>query len=121
MNITNPTWSPEIIYGDISKSGKKELVIILTKETGTGVLKREVYVVHLQEQKYDQMQIEVPVEVLVDNPIEILLQSIKSELSPNKTSVSVGNKKYIIDLKALGIQPGHLLDEIYLGNLINFE
>ena len=121
MNTTNPIWSPEIIYEDINRDGKKELVIILTKGTGTGVLEREVHVFHLQEQKLDQMQIEVPVEVLVDDPIAIVLKNVKTELTPNKASVSIGDKKYTIDIKALGIQPGHLFDEISFGNLMNFE
>lgn len=67
------------------------------------------------------MEIEVPLEVLVDNPIAILLKNVKTELSPNKVSVSIGNKKYTIDIKPLAIQPGHLFGEIYFGNLINFE
>ena len=121
MNTTNPTWSPEIIYEDISQDGKKELVIILTKGTGTGVLEREVHVFHLQERKLDQMQIEVPVEKLVDDPIAILLKNVKTELSRNKASVSIGDKKYTIDSKPLGIKPKHLFDDIYFGNIINFE
>lgn len=121
MNTTNPTWSPEIIYEDISQDGRKELVIILTKGNGTGVLEREVHVFHLQEQKLGQKQIEVPVEALIDDPIAIILKNVKNELSPNKASVCIGDKKYTIDIKPLGIQPGHLFDEIYFGNLINFE
>ena len=121
MNTTNPTWSPEIIYEDISQDGKKELVIILTKGTGTGVLEREVHIFHLQERKLDQMQIEVPVEVLVDDPIAILFKNVKTELSPNKASVSIGDKKYTIDIKPLGIEPKHLFGDIYFGNIINFE
>ena len=121
INTTNPTWSPEVIYEDINQDEKKELVIILTKGTGTGFLEREVHVFHLQQYKLNQMEIEVPLEVLVDNPIAILLKNVKTELSPNKVSVSIGNKKYTIDIKPLAIQPGHLFGEIYFGNLINFE
>lgn len=80
MNITNPTWFPEIIYEDINRDGKKELIIILTKGTDTGVLEREVHVFQIQQQRFDKMQIEVPVEVLVDNPIAILLKNVKTEL-----------------------------------------
>lgn len=121
MNTTNPTWSPEIIYEDINEDGKKELVIILTKGIGTGVLEREVHVFQIKQQKFDKMQIVVPVEVLVDDPIAILLKNVKTELTPNKASVSIDDKKYTIDIKPLGIQPNHLFDDIYFGNIINFE
>ena len=121
INTTSPTWSPEIIYEDINRDGKKELVIILTKGTGTGLLEREVHVFQIQQQKFDKIQIEVPVEVLVDDPIAILLKKVKTELTPNKANVSIGDKKYTIDIKPLGIQPEHLFGDIYFGNIINFE
>lgn len=121
INTTSPTWSPEIIYEDISQDGKKELVIILTKDTGTGVLEREVHVFQIQHPKSDKTQSVIPVEVPIDEPLAILLKHVKTELTPNKASVSIGDKKYTIDIKPSGIQPGHLFDEIYFGNLINFE
>ena len=118
MNTTNPTWSPEIIYEDINRDGKKELIIILTKGTGTGVLEREVHVFQIQQQRFDNMQIVMPVEVLVDDPIAY---DKNIELTPNKASVSIGDKKYTIDFKHLGIQPKHLFGDISFGNIINFE
>lgn len=121
INTTSPTWSPEIIYEDISQDGKKELVIILTKGTGTGVLEREVHVFQMQQRKSEKTQSVMPVEVPVDDPIAILLKNVKTEITPNKAIVSIGDKKYTIDIKPLGIQPEHLFDDIYFGNLINFE
>lgn len=121
INTTSPTWSPEIIYEDISQDGKKELVIILTKGTGTGVLEREVHVFQMQQRKSEKTQSVIPVEVPVDDPIAILLKNVKTEITPNKAIVSIGDKEYTIDIKPLGIQPEHLFDDIYFGNLINFE
>ncbi|WNN78209.1 hypothetical protein RKS58_10305 [Lysinibacillus capsici] len=121
INTTSPTWSPEIIYEDISQDGKKELVIILTKDIGTGVLQREVHVFQTQPRKSGKTQSLIPVEVPVDEPLAILLKNVKTELTPNKASINIGDKKYRVDIKPLGIQPGHLFDEIYFGNLINFE
>ncbi|SCY41795.1 MULTISPECIES: hypothetical protein [unclassified Lysinibacillus] len=121
INTTSPTWSPEIIYEDISQDGKKELLIILTKGIGTGVLEREVHVFQTQQQISDKTQSLIPVEVPVDEPLAILLKNVKTELTPNKAIVSIGDNKYTVDIKPLGIRPGHLFDEIYFGNLINFE
>ncbi len=48
INTTSSTWLPEINYEDINGDSKKELIIQLTKGTGTGVLEREVHVFHIQ-------------------------------------------------------------------------
>lgn len=69
----------------------------------------------------DKTQSLIPVEVPVDEPLAILLKNVKTELTPNKAIVSIGDNKYTVDIKPLGIRPGHLFDEIYFGNLINFE
>ncbi|MFJ8459536.1 hypothetical protein ACIQ57_10440 [Lysinibacillus xylanilyticus] len=121
INTTSPTWSPQIIYEDINKDGKNELIIILTKGYGTGILEREVHVFHLQNQLLSKKFVEVPVEVLVDDPIAIVLKNVKTELLPNKANISIGDKKYTIDIKSLGIKPEHLFADIYFGNIINFE
>ncbi|MGN7479531.1 hypothetical protein ACTHOQ_17000 [Solibacillus silvestris] len=121
INTINPTWSPEIIYEDISQDGKNEVVIILTKGTGTGVVEREVHIFQMQQGKSDKTQNLIPVEVQVDDPLTSVLKNVKTELTPNKASISIGDKKYSLDIKPLDIQPEHLFDEIYFGNLINFE
>jgi len=121
MNTTSPTWSPQIIYEDINKDGKKELIIILTKGTGTGILEREVHIFQIQKQRINKGIVEVPVEVLVDDPIAIVLKNVKTELLPSKAIISIGKKKYAIDTKPLKIDPEHLFPDIYFGNLINFE
>ncbi|MGE7672828.1 hypothetical protein ACQKMV_04455 [Lysinibacillus sp. NPDC094403] len=123
MNTTSPTWSPQIIYEDINKDGKNELIIILTKGTGTGILEREVHVFHIQNKRIGKELVEVPVEVLVDDPIAIVLKNVKTELLPNKAIINIGKKKYVIDTKPLKIdtEHEHLFPDIYFGNIINFE
>lgn len=44
ISESNPTYAPQIIYEDINRDQKKELIIILAKGYGTGVLLEEVYV-----------------------------------------------------------------------------
>ncbi|WP_342504871.1 hypothetical protein [Sporosarcina sp. FSL K6-2383] len=121
INTTSPAWHPEIIYENINVDGKKELIIILTRGTGTGVLEREVHVFHIQDQRLGKMFFDGPVEVLVDDPIAIVLKNVKTELSPNKATVSIDDKKYVIDIKSLGIQPEVLFSDIYFGNSVDFE
>lgn len=121
INTTSPTWSPQIIYEDINKDRKNELIIILTKDTGTGILEREVHVFHIQNQRINKEFVEVPVEVLVDDPIAIVLKNVKTELLLNKAIINIGKKKFTINIKPLKIEPEHLFPDIYFGNLINFE
>ena len=121
MNTTNPTWLPEIIYKDINKDGKNELIIILTKGTGIGIVEREVHVFHIQSKKIGNELVEVPVEVLVDDPIAIVLKNVKTKLLPHKAIITIGKKKYAIDTQSLKIDPEHLFPDIYFGNIINFE
>lgn len=121
INTTEPAWSPQIIYKDINQDGKSELIIILTKGTGTGIIEREVHVFHIQTQRINKKLVEVPVEILVDDPIAIVLKNVKTELLTNKAIICIANKKYTIDTTPLNIDPEHSFQDIYFGNLINFE
>jgi len=121
INTTSPAWLPEIISEDINGDGKQELIIILTRGTGTGIIEREVHVFDIQNQRLGKMFFEGPVEVLVDNPIAIVLKNVKTKLSADKATVSIGEENYTIDIKSLGIQPEVLFTDIYFGNSINFE
>ncbi|WP_318614633.1 hypothetical protein [Sporosarcina sp. YIM B06819] len=121
INTTSPTWLPEIINADINGDGKQELIIILTRGTGTGIVEREVHVFHIQNQQLGKMFFEVPVEMLVDDPIAIVLKNVKTKMSSDKATISIGDKNYTIDIKSLGIQPEVLFTDIYFGNIINFE
>lgn len=60
-------------------------------------------------------------EVLVDDPIAIVLKNVKTELLPHKAIITIGKKKYAIDTQSLKIDPEHLFPDIYFGNIINFE
>lgn len=43
-NVTNPSFYPQIFVIDLNKDGEDEIVIILTKGTGTGIHNSEVHV-----------------------------------------------------------------------------
>ncbi len=113
MNITNPTWAPQITFKDIDTNGKEELVIVLTIGAGTGALEQEAHVFRIEDNTL--------VEVLVDNPIAVVLKNTITKLSPSEAEICIGNKKYKIDVKQLGIQPETLFDDLYFGNNIKFD
>ncbi|OLS33445.1 hypothetical protein [Bacillus sp. MRMR6] len=113
MNATNPTYAPQIYYEDITEDEKKELIIILTKGYGTGALDQEVNVFHIDTNRFG--------EVLVDHPMRIVNQNIKSRLNPSKAEITIGKKRYVINVKELNLLPGTLFDEINFGSIIKYE
>ncbi|MGE6721446.1 hypothetical protein ACQKGD_29650 [Peribacillus frigoritolerans] len=112
MNDTSPTHAPQIFYEDINKDKKKELIIILTHGYGTGVLWEEVHVYRYTNGLID---------VLVDNPIAIVLKNVKTKLSTKKAEVSIGGKKTIVDITSLEIKPTNIYEDIAFGGIIDYE
>jgi hypothetical protein len=113
MNVTNPTYSPQIYYEDINKDERKELIIILTKGYGTGVLDQEVNVFHIDNNQFG--------EVLVDHPIAIVNKNIKASLDPNKAELTIGREHYVINVKELKLPPETLFNEINFGSIIKYQ
>jgi hypothetical protein len=113
MNVTNPTFAPQIYYENINKDERKELIIILTKGYGTGVLDQEVNVFHIDANQFD--------EVLVDQPMAIVNKNIKSSLNPNKAELTIGKKHYVINVKELKLPPETLFNEINFGSIIKYQ
>ena len=115
IGVTNPSYAPQIIYKDINKDQKKELVIILTKGYGTGVLWEDVYV-------FETMNNDLNVnELIVDNPLSIIHKNVKTNLSAEKAKVIVGDKTYIVDIIPLEIKQENLFDDIGFGSIIDYE
>ncbi|MFJ7730651.1 hypothetical protein ACIQXF_02025 [Lysinibacillus sp. NPDC097231] len=112
VNDTNPTYAPQIYYEDINKDGKKELIVILTKGYGTGVLDEEV---HVFRNKNGLMNI------LVDNPMAIIYKNIKTKLTTEKAEISLYGKVFHIDIPPLNIQRTNLFDDIAFGEIIRYE
>lgn len=113
INVTNPTYAPQIYYEDINKDQKKELIIILTKDYGTGVLEQEVNVFHIDSNRFG--------EVLVDNPMAIVNKNIRSSLSQSKAEITIGKKHYVINVKELELIPETIFDEINFESIIKYE
>ncbi|WP_226670765.1 hypothetical protein [Metabacillus litoralis] len=112
MNVTNPTYAPELFYEDINQDGKKELIITLTKGYGSGVRDEEVYVYRYTNGLTD---------VLVDNPLAIIYKNANTKLTTKKAEVSVGDKKYIVDITPLEIKPANIFEDIAFGSITDYE
>lgn len=113
MNVTNPTYAPQVYCEDINKDEKKELIIILTKGYGTGALDQEVNVFNIDNNRFG--------EVLVDHPMAIVNKNIKSSLTPSKAEITIGKKYYVINVKELKLLPETIFNEINFGSIIKYE
>jgi hypothetical protein len=115
IGVTNPSYATQIIYIDINKDQKKELVIILTKGYGTGVLWEDVYV-------FETMNNHLSInEIIVDNPLAIIHKNVKTKLTAEKAEVTVGDKKCTVDITPLEIKQENLFDDIGFGSIIDYE
>ncbi|SDO32250.1 hypothetical protein SAMN04487897_1122 [Paenibacillus sp. yr247] len=115
-NVDNPTYAPRLFYNDINHDGKKELIIILTKDYGTGVLNTEVHVFQSTETTIDG----VYEEVLVDNPIAIILKNVKTRLTANVAEIIIGDTKTIEQIEKYHIKQENLFSDVFFGNIVKF-
>lgn len=113
MNVTNPTYAPDIYYEDINNDEKKELIIILTKGYGTGLLDQEIDVFHTDYNRF--------VEVLVDNPLAIVNKKVKTSLTPDIAEIIIGNIYNVINVKELKPLPETLFQDINFGSITKYE
>ena len=109
----NSTYAPRIYYEDISEDGKKELIIILNKGYGTGVLLEEAFVIEVNSNQF--------ADVLVDNPLAVVLKNVKTSLSTNEAKINIGDSHYTVDLRPVGIKPENVFKDIYFGSVIKYE
>ncbi len=111
MNVTNPSYAPQVFYEYINKDEKRELIIILTKGYGTGALIEEVYVYKNTNGLID---------LLIDNPLAIIHKNVKTKLTTEKGEVRINDKVYKVDITPITIKP-KLGDEISFGSIIDYE
>lgn len=104
-------YAPKMIYEDINKDKRKELLIVLNKGYGSGVIIEEVHVFETEYNHYG--------EKLVDDPLSIIYKNVKTKLTTEKAEVIVGDKVSTIDTKS--IDPAHLFNDISFGNSITYE
>lgn len=117
INVSNESYWPQLVNIDINLDGKNELIIILTRGYGTGIINQEVHVLHTTETDFG----DVYQEIIVDNPTAILLKNVKMELTKSKAIITIGDVKTVIKLEELGIEPRNLFTDITTVNLLRFE
>lgn len=117
INVSNEAYKPQLFYNDINSDGKKELIIILTTGYGTGIIEQNIYVLHKTKTDIG----EVYKEIIVDNPMTILLKNVKTKLTKSKAIINIGNEQTIINIDELDIDPKNLFSDIVTGNIVKFN
>lgn len=108
-NVTNPTYFPQLILSDLTGDGEKELIVILTHDYGTGVLKEEVHIITPSDLT----------EIAVDNPLDIIEKEVETKIIEGEKEVLI---KVIIDDKITATTRERIWSEgVTFGNRINYD
>ncbi len=78
-NISNPTFAPRILLNDINQDGNKELIIILTTGTGTGVHTEDIHVLNPS----------TFAEIEAEDPVDIIKQNVNARIELNEDQAAI--------------------------------
>jgi hypothetical protein len=110
QNVSNPTFSPKLILSDLNKNGIKELAVILTNGTGTGVHTEEVHIIDTTTfQDYD-----------VENPIHVIYKDVNTKISPKNAIISFDDETIVLDERYLE-SDFQFFDDIVFENQVHYE
>ena len=115
INVSNETYYPQLLFNDIDNDGVKELIIVLTTDTGSEVAIQQVHVFNIENNG------EVFEEILVDNPLAIINKNVKTKLTKSQATISIGNRVTKINIEKLGIVPSHMFPNVAFGSILKFE
>lgn len=112
INMAKPGMEPQLACLDINNNHKDEIVIILTKDEGTGVLISEIHI----------LDIDTLEEIPVEHPLEYINKQVQTSITKSSTalsiSIKIGDKESYLCKREL---PGSANDNIYFGSIIKFE
>lgn len=121
FNVSNEAYYPKIFYKDINSDGNKELIIVLTTGYGTGNVEQNVHVFNKHKINIGEDYKEVFKEVLVDNPLAIILKNVKTTLTKSEANITIGDEETVIKIDKMGIPSNHLFQDVDTGNIIKFD
>lgn len=110
--IKSDTFIPLLKYIDVSREGvlKEDLGIILTITTGTGVYITDVHIINPNTMN----------EIEVDNPINVINDTITMEITPQGVKIVIAGVIYLIPNEFIA-SPKHWYSKPGVGGHIVFE
>lgn len=106
-NVTNPTYSPELILEKIKN--REILILILTTQVGSGLHIEEVHAFDLGTLK----------EVPIDSPLEAVKGSFKSVIKAKGINIEVNNQDVFIYQKDINAERKNWFSSIGFGDTID--
>lgn len=115
------SFRPQLILSDINNDSKKELIVITTKWTGTGINVQEVHIFNI-----DTLE-----EIKVQDPLDIISKNVKTKVNKTKDiidiKININGKETNIGGENINMIYNESLfkkrwrDNLYFGNMINYE
>lgn len=115
---TFPYWKsmgshlPQILHDDINQDGIKEIIVVLTTQTGTGLYMAEAHVVQADT---------LLKEVYVDNPLAITWKNVDTKVDPQGVTVTIGDKPVMFPKDKITATFENWFAQVYFGNQISFK
>ncbi len=78
VNVSNPSFYPAIATADVNNDGKKEIIVVLTKATGTEVNQQEIHVLDSNLK-----------ELSIEDPLEFIKNKVSSAITEENEQVNV--------------------------------
>lgn len=110
-SVSSETYAPRLMLADLNEDKQKDLIIILTKATGTGVNIQEVHVIDV-----DKLQ-----EVAVESPMDIIKKNVKTKLSMEEIEITINKDTIKLGSEYIDAAPENLFSDVAFGNIVNFE
>ncbi|WP_425448276.1 hypothetical protein [Dethiothermospora halolimnae] len=101
---------PELIYKDINNDDQKELIIILTEATGTGVYIQKIHIINPNTFE----------EIKIESPLDIYEENVKTKVYLDKIEIEVNNKNYIVSKNQTDMDPKNWADSVMYKTRITF-
>lgn len=110
---TNPAFKPQLILSDINKDGVKELIVIITSASGTGVNIQQIFIFNPYTFS----------EVFALDPLKVIAQNVNTQITKNNGNVNIkiNVKGNIFTTIARESAAGLWADDVIFGNHINYD
>ncbi len=103
---------PQILHHDINQDGSKEIIVVLTTNTGTGLYLAEAHVVQADA---------LLKEVYVDNPLAITWKNVDTKIDPEGVTITIHNKPVRFPREKISAKYENWFSQVYFGNQISFK
>lgn len=112
VNISNPSFYPTITTADVNNDGKKEIIVVLTKATGTEINQQEIHVLDSNL-----------MELSIEDPLKFIKNKVSSAITEENEQVNVlvkyNGKTVVKNYKSSDATLW--FKNVYFGSIVNYK